>query len=126
MPREFINVNEQLGFTQTVAVESGGAKTLYISGQTGMEAEDLKGQSIEAFTGVKERLAEAGATPADIVKFTIFVVDYSSDKARDAFAGMATLGIDPKQPPAATLIGCQGLFLPNLKIEVEAIAVVES
>ena len=126
MRREFVDVNEQLGFTQIVGVEAHGVKTLYVSGQTGGESDDLRGQSVEAFTSLKTRLAEAGATPADIVKFTIFVVDYSPDKARDAFAGMAELGIDPKQPPAATLIGCQGLFMPNLKIEVEAVAVVET
>ncbi len=125
MKREHVDVNEQLGFTQIVSVEKGGLKTLYISGQTG-SSEDLKSQSIEAFTGLKNLLDTAGARPSDLVKFTIYVVDYSPDKARDAFAGMAVLGIDPKAPPAATLIGVQGLFMPELQIEVEAVAVVDT
>ena len=125
MKREYVDVNEQLGFTQIVSVEKGGLKTLYISGQTG-SAGDLKTQSIEAFTSLKTRLNAAGAAPSDLVKFTIYVVDYNPEKARDAFAGMATLDIDPKAPPAATLIGVQGLFLPELQIEVEAVAVVDT
>jgi len=125
MKREHVDVNEQLGFTQIVSVEKGGLKTLYISGQTG-SSEDLKSQSIEAFTGLKNLLDTAGARSSDLVKFTIYVVDYSPDKARDAFAGMAVLGIDPKAPPAATLIGVQGLFMPELQIEVEAVAVVDT
>ncbi|NKB99511.1 MAG: RidA family protein [Pseudomonadales bacterium] len=125
MKREHVDVNEQLGFTQIVSVEKGGLKTLYISGQTGSSS-DLKSQSIEAFTSLKGLLETAGAAPSDLVKFTIYVVDYSPDKARDAFAGMATLGIDPKTPPAATLIGVQGLFMPELQIEVEAVAVVDT
>jgi len=125
MKREHVDVNEQLGFTQIVSVEKGGLKTLYISGQTGSSG-DLKSQSIEAFTGLKSLLDTAGARSSDLVKFTIYVVDYSPDKARDAFAGMAVLGIDPKAPPAATLIGVQGLFMPELQIEVEAVAVVDT
>ena len=125
MKREHVDVNEQLGFTQIVSVEKGGLKTLYISGQTG-SSEELKSQSIEAFTSLKNLLDAAGAKPSDLVKFTIYVVDYSPDKARDAFSGMAVLGIDPKAPPAATLIGVQGLFMPELQIEVEAVAVVDT
>jgi enamine deaminase RidA (YjgF/YER057c/UK114 family) len=125
MKREHVDVNEQLGFTQIVSVEKGGLKTLYISGQTGSSG-DLRAQSMEAFTSLKNRLEAAGAAPSDLVKFTIYVVDYSPDKARDAFSGMATLGIDPKAPPAATLIGVQGLFMPELQIEVEAVAVVDT
>ncbi|MEE2783899.1 MAG: RidA family protein [Pseudomonadota bacterium] len=125
MKREHVDVNEQLGFTQIVSVEKGGLKTLYISGQTGSSG-DLKSQSIEAFTGLKNLLDTAGARSSDLVKFTIYVVDYSPDKARDAFAGMAVLGIDPKAPPAATLIGVQGFFMPELQIEVEAVAVVDT
>ncbi|MDA1074742.1 MAG: RidA family protein [Proteobacteria bacterium] len=125
MKRQHIDVNEQLGFTQIVSVEKGGLKTLYISGQTGSSG-DLRAQSLEAFASLKSRLETAGATPNDLVKFTIYVVDYSPDKARDAFAGMATLGINPKAPPAATLIGVQGLFMPELQIEVEAVAVVDT
>ena len=63
MRREFVDVNEQLGFTQIVGVEAHGVKTLYVSGQTGGESDDLRGQSVEAFTSLKNRLAEAGATP---------------------------------------------------------------
>jgi enamine deaminase RidA (YjgF/YER057c/UK114 family) len=125
MNKEHTDVNEQLGFTQIVADEKGGLKTLYISGQTGSTG-DLKAQSVEAFTSLKTRLEAAGAAPSDLVKFTIYVVDYSPDKARDAFSGMAVLGLDPKLPPAATLIGVQSLFMPELQIEVEAVAVVDT
>ena len=122
MKKEYIEV-EPLGFTQVVHVESGDMRTIYVSGQVG-ESADLKSQSVEAFANLEKRLAAAGAKPSDVVKTTIFVVDYSPEKMADAFGGMGLVFKDPERPPAATLVGVQSLFQPNILIEVEAVAVV--
>ena len=125
MKKDFVDTNEELRFANVVRVESGGTRTLYVSGQTG-ESGDLKSQSIGAFTNLKNRLAAAGAKTTDIVKMTTYVVDYSPEKARDAFAGAGLVLTDAKQPPAATLVGVQSLFSPGILIEVEAVAVIDA
>lgn len=125
MKKEHIEVDKDIGFTQAVTVEAGGTKTIYLSGQIG-ESADLKNQSIEAFANLEKHLAAAGATPSDVVKITIFVVDYSEDKAADAFAGMKLVFKDRDHPPADSMVGVQALYSPQLLIEVEAIAVVST
>ena len=123
--REHIDTETRLGFTHAVAVESGGTRTIYISGQTG-ESEGLEAQSHEAFDSLARRLEAAGATPADVVKLTTYIVDYTPEKAPAAFAGFGRIFTDRDWPPANTLIGVQALFQPHLHIEVEAIAVVQA
>tara|TARA_E500000331_G_scaffold62101_2_gene56676 strand:+ start:7055 stop:7435 length:381 start_codon:yes stop_codon:yes gene_type:complete len=123
MNKQHIDVERAMGFSQAVAVESGGTKTIYISGQTG-QSEGLEQQSREAFTGLKARLEAAGATGDDVVKLTTYIVDYSPEKAAAAFAGFGQVFTDRDHPPANTLIGVQALFQPGILLEVEAIAVV--
>ncbi len=123
MKREYIDV-EQAGFTQAIAVEANGVRTVYISGQTS-QAEDLKSQSIEVFANLEKRLKQAGAEAGDVVKLTTYIVDYTPDKIPDAFAGFGNLFSDRNHPPANTLLGVTSLFQPSILMEVEAIAVVD-
>ncbi|MEM1246440.1 MAG: Rid family hydrolase [Acidobacteriota bacterium] len=123
MEKTLIDPNPQLGFSQAAVVESGGVRTIYVSGQVG-SSPDLKSQSIEAFQNLADCLAKAGATPADVVKLTTFIVDYTPEKVRDAFAGQPRVFTDRDNPPANTVLGVQALFQPSLLIEVEAVAVV--
>ncbi len=123
MHKQYIDVERQMGFTHAVAVEAGGLKTIYISGQTG-SSESLEAQSVEAFAGLKARLEAAGATPADVVKLTTYIVDYTPEKIPAAFAGFGKVFTDREHPPANTLIGVQALFQPHILLEVEAVAVV--
>ena len=123
MQKEHIDVEKAMGFSQAVAVTSGGTKTIYISGQTG-QSDGLEQQSREAFAGLKARLEAAGATGDDVVKLTTYIVDYSPEKAAAAFAGFGQVFTDRDHPPANTLIGVQALFQPGILLEVEAVAVV--
>ena len=117
------------GYSQIVKV-SGGT-TIYIAGQVAWDEEgqlvgegDLEKQAHQVFTNLVTALAEAGATPSDLVKVGIYVVDHDMDKlkvirrVRDQ-----VFNVDP--PPASTLLGVERLALPDLLIEVDAIAVVE-
>ena len=124
MEKHHIEVEKRMGFTQAVAVDAGGARTIYISGQTG-QSEGLEAQSKEAFDGLKARLEAAGATPDDVVKLTTFIVDYSPDKLPAAFSGFGSVFTDRDHPPANTVVGVQALFQPHLLIEIEAVAVIE-
>ena len=64
-------------------------------------------------------LAAAGANWSDVVKLTFFVVDVSEfvtiRAVRDEF-------LDAQRRPASTLVRVAGLLLPELLIEVEAVA----
>lgn len=112
-----------------VAVASG-ARTVYIAGQVAMDSQgnlvgagDLGAQTEQVMRNLGTALAAAGASFADVVKITTYVVDYKPEmraaigKARSPFfAG--------REPPASTLVGVSALAAPGWLIEIEAIAVV--
>jgi enamine deaminase RidA (YjgF/YER057c/UK114 family) len=118
-----------VGYTHTVAVERG--RMVFIAGQVAFDANnkivgagDLRAQTEQVFKNLGIALAAAGATIADVVKWTIYVVNFKpADRALIAEIRGRVLGGNP--PPASTLIGVQSLVLPELMIEIEAIAVVE-
>jgi enamine deaminase RidA (YjgF/YER057c/UK114 family) len=117
------------GYSQIVKV-SGGT-TIYIAGQVAWDEAgqlvgegDFEQQARQVYENLVTALAEAGATPSDLVRVGIYVVDHDRDKlevirsVRDQI-----LNVDP--PPASTLLGVNRLALPDLLIEVDAIAVVD-
>ena len=116
------------GYSQIVKV-SGGT-TIYIAGQVSWDQEgnlvgegDLEGQARQVFTNLVTALAEAGAQPSDLVKVGIYVVDHDLDKLKVIRSVRDQIfNVDP--PPASTLLGVDRLALPDLLLEVDAIAVV--
>lgn len=117
------------GYSQIVQVRGG--TTVYIAGQVAWDetgrlvgAGDFEAQTRQVFTNLLRALEEAGATPADLVKIGIYVVDHDAEKLavirriRDQI-----FQADP--PPASTLLGVHRLALPDLLIEVDAIAVID-
>lgn len=110
-------------YTQIVAVESAGVRTLYVSGQVA-RGETLEEQSKGAYANLARRLEENGASVGDIVKLVTYVVDWNVDKAEDAFAGFYAIHQGLDKTPAHTLVGVQSLYSPYAMIEVEAVAVV--
>ena len=116
-------------FSQVVA--ASGRRTIYTAGQVsidergaGVGAGDLAAQTAQAMKNVGVALAAAGASYADIVKITTYVVNYTPDcrvvisKARAPFFADGT-------PPASTLVGVAALALPEWLVEIEAIAVTD-
>jgi enamine deaminase RidA (YjgF/YER057c/UK114 family) len=117
------------GYSQIVKV-SGGT-TIYIAGQVAWDEEgqlvgegDFEEQARQVYRNLVTALAEAGATPSDLVKVGIYVVDHDLEKLK-VIRGVRDqiLNVDP--PPASTLLGVNRLALPDLLIEVDAIAVVD-
>ena len=117
------------GFSQVVV--ASGTRTIYTAGQVSIDeggatvgAGDLVAQVTQAMRNVGLALAAAGASYADIVKITTYVVNYSPEqrivigKARAPFFANGT-------PPASTLIGVSALALPEWLVEIEAVAVVD-
>ena len=112
-------------------VTATGARTIYISGQVSTDEEgrivgegDLAAQTTQVMQNLGHALKAAGASYANIVKITTYVVDYRPEhrtvigQARAPFfAGGA--------PPASTLVGVSALALPEWLVEIEAVAVVD-
>jgi enamine deaminase RidA (YjgF/YER057c/UK114 family) len=116
------------GFTQVVATR--GENLIFVSGQVAVDRHgrlvgrgDLGAQTHQVFRNLAAALQAASAGLEDVVKLTIYVVDYkSSDRAR--LLEVRRRYFAPENLPASTLVGVQSLAAEGFLIEVEAIAVV--
>jgi len=117
------------GFSQVVA--AAGRRTIYTAGQVSIDergnlvgADDLATQTEQTMRNVGLALAAAGASFADIVKITTYVVNYKPEHR--AIIGKARMPFFAKgTPPASTLVGVSALALPEWLVEIEAIAIVD-
>ena len=107
------------------AVAAGPGKTVYLSGQIGLEpgtgdlvSENFDAQVRQAFTNMTAVIQEAGGTLNDIVKLTLFLTDLNKFTAANAI--MAEL--IPQPFPARSTIGVASLP-KDAQFEVEAILV---
>jgi enamine deaminase RidA (YjgF/YER057c/UK114 family) len=102
------------------------AGLIFVSGQVAFDtngsvvgAGDMGQQARQAFRNLGAVLDAAGASFADVVKLTYFVRDIDAvgaiRAARDEFVNTAN-------PPASTLVEVSRLFVPELLIEIEAVA----
>lgn len=106
------------------AMEAPAGRMLFISGQVGAAADgsvpaDVGEQGKLAIANLNAVLAQAGMTNANLAKITIYLTDGADMPAFFA----ATFGTLPSPPPATTLLVVKGLFQPELKVEIEGIAV---
>lgn len=113
------------------AVVAGGQRTVYISGQVAWDADggivgegDFDAQAMKAYQNLAAALEAAGATPADVAKTNVYIVNYNSSMRRGLEAARQAV-FGSVGAPASTLIGVQALAMSALMIEVEAIAVLD-
>jgi len=115
------------GYSHVVSLPASG-RLVWTSGQVPIAADatmapagDWEAQSRLAFENVGHALDAGGATWAEVVKLTIFVVDMTGLPAiravRDEF-------VDVQRPPTSSLVQVAALFRPEVLIEVEAVACV--
>ena len=117
-----------------VAVATG-TRHVHVSGQVARRADatpvapgDLTGQLAHALRNTATGLAGAGATFADVVRLTFYVVGWEPERIHDFMAGLeqAAKEIDLPDPlPPSSLIGVDHLFEPDVLVEVEATAVTD-
>ena len=115
-----------------VAIASG-SRHVYIAGQVARDADgnpvapgDLAGQAAQSLRNVAIALAAAGATFSDVVRLTIYVVEWKPEKMADLMAGIGGVAEELRIAPApATLIGVHSLFQPDVLVEIEATAVLD-
>ena len=113
-------------FSQAVLVEGG--KTLYIGGQNGflpdgsLAGKDLASQTEQAYKNIIEILKAVGATQADVVKQSIYVVKGQS--VQEGFA--AAQKVWGNFPAAISVLIVEGLGAPGagVLVEIDAIAVI--
>ncbi len=105
------------------AVQAGS--TVYLSGQLGMNpatgelvSADVREQAAQALKNMKAVLAAVGATPENVVKTTVFLVDMADFQAVNAVYA-ETFASDA---PARSCVAVAALP-KGARVEVEAIAV---
>lgn len=112
-------------FSQAVVVEQP-AKTIYIGGQNGVDADGkivgptVGEQAGQAFRNLATILVSEGATLANIVHWTIAVVDGNSfDEGVAAFQQVW----DPADPPPAITVHVVAGLSPGFLVEIDAVAI---
>ena len=131
MNTEFLNPSQLCPtFGWTHIVSSTGGKTIYISGQVGINERgevvgrsDLKAQTEQAFHNISLALTAVGATFRDVVKTSLFVVGLKPEHV-PILREVRNRYVWAEHPPASTLVGVSALVGPDWLIEIEAVAVV--
>lgn len=108
-----------------------GTRQVHIAGQVAYDAQgqlvargDLAGQVAQAYRNVALALAAAGATFSDVVRLTVYVVDWKHELMPAFLAGIEQVSKELGIVPApASLIGVSVLFEPGVLVEIEATAV---
>jgi enamine deaminase RidA (YjgF/YER057c/UK114 family) len=112
-----------------------GSKLVFIAGQVARDFDggrvgegDLAAQVEQVYLNLATALAAVGASFDDVVKVTVYLVDWTPDKMPLYMEGVARatakLGIETPLPPL-TGIGVAALAEPDLLVEVEATAVID-
>jgi enamine deaminase RidA (YjgF/YER057c/UK114 family) len=115
----------QFGFSHGAVRRSGA--TLRLAGQIGWDKdgksvfEDLAEQARQALVNPKTVLAEAGATPVDLVRLRTDVVDLAPEKLGPVLAAVAEFHAGAAPAPN-TFIGVQSPALPGILVEIGAAA----
>lgn len=109
-----------LPYPFSAAVRTGNL--LFVSGQVGIRdgktGEGIEEQTRFTMENIRNVLAQAGASLADVVKVTVFLTDMSvwpamNEVYREYF---------PQDPPARSALGATALALPGLLVEIECVA----
>ena len=101
---------------------------VYVSGTTGTDASggavsaDAYAQAKQALERIVEALHKVGARADDVVRTRMYVTDITQWDA----IGRAHAEVFGHVPPASTMIEVRSLISPDMVVEIEADAVVET
>jgi enamine deaminase RidA (YjgF/YER057c/UK114 family) len=115
-----------ISFSQGASIRGG--RWVLLSGQASLDEDgkvvgvgDMELQVRTSLEAVRRGLALAGATPADVVKLTVYTTDcrafHKTQPIREAFF--------PKPYPAQTLVEVTRLAMRDFLVELEVTAVVD-
>jgi enamine deaminase RidA (YjgF/YER057c/UK114 family) len=133
MPNTRLNPSslyESTGFGFSHATVQDGGRTIHLAGQVAWDKDcnvvgpgDLAAQTRQVLANLKEVLAAAGASPADVVRLRTYIVDHSPDKLGVVLPEIGAF-YDGGVPAPNTLIGVAALAMPDFLIEIEATAAI--
>ena len=114
----------EVSYSRALVVPDAGGDWIFVSGTTGVDyatmtlADGAAAQCRRTLVNIAAALAEAGASLADTVRVTYYVVDRADFAAmtpllREAFA---------EAMPAATMVLVAGLLSPAMRLEIEVTA----
>ncbi len=102
---------------------------VYIAGQVALDAQghvvgegDAAAQAEQAFQNLRTVVAACGGSLDDVVKINIYVTDAA---VRPAVAAARQRHFAEGQYPASTYVVVSALAIPQLLVEVEAVALIE-
>lgn len=112
--------------SQAMLVEEG--RLLFISGHVPFDqdgaiiAPNLAAQMDLVFQNLEATLKEAGVDLSALVRITMYVKDYHPSQL-PVLREVKDRWINMERPPASSLVGVAELFLPDVLVEIDAIAV---
>lgn len=112
---------------RNLAIVPAGHRLLVISGQIGNLMDGsiiggLEAQYEQSLANINSIVASEGGSSTDIAKITIFLTEDPTDGNLIRQANQKHF---PSGPPAMSWIRVLGLFRPEIKVEVEALAAIE-
>lgn len=131
MPNTIINPDslaKPIGFSH--AVRADGGATVYLAGQTAMDADgnmvgagDMAAQFRQVLANLRVAVEAAGGALTDVVKLNIFVSDRDAYKRNTREIGAVYREYFGKHYPAMTLVEIKSLWDDAALIEIEGVAV---
>ncbi len=121
--------NRQVIYTPVIVVEDTTHSHIYLSGRTSRTLDgdvackgDMRGQIREACIAVEIALESVGATLSDVTRTTTYTPDI------DAYFAVIDERFKYFKPPlpTSTLIGVKRLAMPEMLVEIECEAIIET
>lgn len=120
------------GFSHAVSVAGGATagRMVFLAGQTGVDRDGnvadggVVPQFERAMTNLLTALGAAGGLPSDLVSLTVYLTDVADYQAHAREIGAVWRRLAGTEYPAMAAVGVTRLWLPELLIEIQGIAVV--
>jgi enamine deaminase RidA (YjgF/YER057c/UK114 family) len=134
MPFDFINpesLGAPRGYSNGVLADAGG-RLLFVAGQIGWDekqtivSEDFVAQFDRALRNVVTVVIEAGGSPQQIARLVMYVTNKTEYIDRREEIGRCYRTHLGKHFPAMVLVEVKGLLDDKAKVEIEAVAVLNS
>ena len=115
------------GFSHAVAATG---RMVFLAGQTGVNRDGnvaeggVVPQFERALTNLLTALGAAGGLPSDLVSLTIYLTDMEGYQAHGKEIGAVWRRLAGTEYPAMAAVGVTRLWLPELLVEIQGIAVV--
>src|SRR5438034_2911110 len=115
------------GFSHAVAATG---RMVFLAGQTGVDRDGnvadggVVPQFERALTSLLTALGSAGGLPSDLVSLTIYLTDMADYQAHAREIGAVWRRLAGTDYPAMAAVGVTRLWLPELLVEIQGIAVV--